>query len=97
VELSHEEVRKIAELAKLDLTDDEVALYARQLSSILEYFRKLQELDTSKIPPTASVLPLTNVFRLDEAGATLTPEQATRNAHDSLGNQFRVSAILDNE
>lgn len=97
MELSHEEVRKIAELAKLDLTDDEVALYANQLSSILGYFRKLQELDTSKIPPTASVLPLKNVFRADEVANTLTPEQAVSNAHDALGTQFRVSAILDGE
>ena len=65
MELSHDEVRRIAELAKLDLTDDEVTLYAGQLSKILDYFRKLQELDTSNISPTASVLPLKNVMRED--------------------------------
>lgn len=93
--LSHDEVRKIAELAKLDLSDDEVALYATQLSHILSYFRELQQLDTSDIPPTASVLPITNVFRDDAAGETLPPELSLRNAQESLGNQFKVSAVLD--
>jgi aspartyl-tRNA(Asn)/glutamyl-tRNA(Gln) amidotransferase subunit C len=95
VELSHDEVRRIADLARLELTDDEVRLYAGQLSKILDYFRRLQELDTSHIAPTASVLPLKNVMRADEAGAPLTPAQVIANAQDTLGDQFRVSAILD--
>jgi aspartyl-tRNA(Asn)/glutamyl-tRNA(Gln) amidotransferase subunit C len=92
--LSHEEVRRIAELAKLELTDDEVALYAGQLSNILDYFQRLQEVDTSHIPPTASVLPLKNVFRPDTALPPITPEQALANAPDAQDNQFRVSAVL---
>jgi len=97
VELSHEEVRKIAELARLNLTDDEVALYAGQLSNVLQYFQRLQELDTSQIPPTASVLPLKNVFRADEAGAPLTPNQVVANASASLDSQFKVGAVLGDE
>lgn len=97
MELSAEEVRKIAELAKLDLTDAEVTLYASQLSDILGYFRALQEVDTSHIAPTASVLPLKNVFRADEAAPALTTDQATANGADIVGNQFRVNAVLDNE
>jgi aspartyl-tRNA(Asn)/glutamyl-tRNA(Gln) amidotransferase subunit C len=95
VELSHDEVRRIAELAKLDLTQDEVALYAGQLSKILDYFRRLQELDTSHIEPTASVLPLKNVMRPDVAGTPLTPTEVTANTKDKLGDQFVVSAVLD--
>ena len=93
--LSHEEVRRIAELAKLDLTEDEVTLYAGQLSDILQYFEKLQELDTSHVEPTASVLPLKNVLRPDVAGKPLTPERVIANAPDAKDNQFRVSAVLD--
>ena len=93
--LSHEEVRHIAELAKLDLTEDEVALYAGQLSNILEYFERLQELDTSHIEPTASVLPLKNVLRPDAATEPLTPERVIANAPDARAHQFRVSAVLD--
>jgi aspartyl-tRNA(Asn)/glutamyl-tRNA(Gln) amidotransferase subunit C len=95
VALSHDEVRRIAELAKLDLSDDEVSRFAGQLSNILQYFERLQELDTSHIEPTASVLPLKNVFRPDVAGQPLTPEQVIANAPDAKDNQFRVSAVLD--
>ena len=97
MELSHDEVRKIAELAKLDLTDDEVALYAGQLSSVLQYFQRLQAIDTSHIAPTASVLPLKNVFRPDVAAAPLSPEDVVANAADALDNQFRVNAVFDDE
>lgn len=97
VELTPEEVRNIAELAKLDLTADEVALYAGQLSDILGHFERLQELDTSHIAPTASVLPLKNVLRADVAAAPLSPEQVVANAPDAEDNQFRVSAVLGEE
>lgn len=97
MELSHDEVRRIAELAKLDLSDEEVRLYAGQLSHILQYFESLKEVDTSHIAPTASVLPLKNIFRADIAGVPLTPEEVIRNAPDSLGDQFFVSAVLGDE
>ncbi len=95
--LSHDEVRRIAELAKLDLTDDEVALYAGQLSNILAYFQTLQQLDTTHIEPTASVLPLKNVLRPDVAAPPLSPEEVVANAPDASEYQFRVSAVLDED
>lgn len=97
MELSREEVRNIAELAKLDLTEDEVALYAGQLSNILGYFQRLQELDTSHIAPTASVLPLKNVLRPDVSAAPLLPEQVVANAPEAVDHQFLVNTILDEE
>jgi aspartyl-tRNA(Asn)/glutamyl-tRNA(Gln) amidotransferase subunit C len=95
MELSHDAVRAIADLAKLELSDDEVAMYAGQLSHILQYFEKLERLDTSHIEQTASVLPLTNVQRPDVAQPALTSDEATRNAPDREDDQFRVSAVLD--
>ena len=95
--LSHEEVRDIAELAKLDLSDEEVALYSQQLSQILDYFKLLQEVDTSHISASDSVLPLRNVMRSDEQGTALTPEEVTRNAPSAEANQFKVSAVLGDE
>lgn len=97
MELSHNEVRRIAELAKLELTDDEVALYAGQLSSILQYFERLQQVDTSHIEPTASVLPLRNVFREDKATTPLDPADVVRNAPAAEYDQFLVSAVLGDE
>ena len=93
--LSAEDVRAIADLARLDLTEADVALYQRQLSAILDYFQKLEELDTSHIDPTSSVLPLTNVMRADVAGQALSVDEAVANAPDCDGEQFRVRAVLD--
>ncbi len=95
MELSHEAVRWIADLARLELTDEEIERYAGQLSHILQHFERLQTLDTSHIEPTASVLPLKNVLRPDVAAAPLPPEAVIANAPDALDNQFRVSAVLD--
>lgn len=95
MDLSHDMVRSIAELARLELSDDEIALYSSQLSAILQYFEHLQQVDTSEVPPTAGVLPLTNVLRPDVAAPALTPQEVIANAPDSRDDQFRVSAILD--
>ena len=92
--LSPETVRRIADLARLDLTETEVTLFADQLSNILRHFHQLQTLDTSHIEPTASVLPLKNVLRADVATPPLSPESAVANAPDTEDNQFRVSAVL---
>ena len=93
--LSAEDVRAIADLARLELSEADVVVYQQQLSDILDYFQKLQELDTSHIDPTSSVLPLTNVMRADEAGSALPLDDVVANAPDSDGQQFRVRAVLD--
>ena len=93
--LSAEDVRAIADLARLELSEDDVVLYQRQLSDILDYFQKLQELDTSHIDPTSSVLPLTNVMREDRAGEPLPVDDVVANAPESDGEQFRVRAVLN--
>lgn len=92
--LSHEEVRKIAELAKLALSDEEVALYARQLSGILDDFQRLQALDTSQIAATPSVLPQRNVLRTDAAEPALPIAQVVANAAQSRGGQFLVDDVF---
>jgi len=94
MEMSLDAVRAIAELAKLELSDTEVKTYAGQLSGILAYFEMLQQLDTSAIPPTASVLPLTNILRPDIALPALTPAEVIANAPAAQDNQFVVSAVL---
>ena len=92
--LSADDVRAIADLARLELSDDEIEMYQKQLSDILGYFQKLNELDTSHISPTSSVLPLKNVMREDTAGEALPVDEVVANAPDSDGEQFRVSAVL---
>lgn len=95
--LTIEDVRDIAELAKLDLDDSEVATYTEQLSQILDYFTLLQEVDTSHIELTDTVLPLRSVMREDNVQPALTPETAIANAPDAEANQFKVSAVLGDE
>ncbi|MGJ3239375.1 MAG: Asp-tRNA(Asn)/Glu-tRNA(Gln) amidotransferase subunit GatC [Anaerolineae bacterium] len=94
---SLDEVRDIADLAKLELSDAEIERYARQLSQILDYFQLLQEVDTSAVDVTAGVAPMRSVMRADENPIALTPEEAVANAPDAEANQFKVSAVLGNE
>lgn len=96
-QLTTEDVRDIAELAKLDLSDDEITMYTEQLSQILDYFTLLQEVDTSQIELTDSVLPLRSVMREDVVQVALTPTTAIANAADAEANQFKVSAVLGDE
>ena len=97
MELTTQEVRDIAELAKLDLTEDEVNRYASQLSEVFNYFQRLQALDTAHIEPTASVLPLKNVLRPDVHIDPLKPAAVVANAPVAQDQQFRVSAVLGEE
>jgi aspartyl-tRNA(Asn)/glutamyl-tRNA(Gln) amidotransferase subunit C len=90
-------VEKIAELAKLQLTDEELALYQEQLTNILDYVDNLNMLNTDDIPPTASVLNVQSVWREDTVRDTLPIDKALANAPDTEARQFRVDAVLDNE
>jgi aspartyl-tRNA(Asn)/glutamyl-tRNA(Gln) amidotransferase subunit C len=89
------QVEHIAALARLGLTDDEKARFAGQLSAILDYAAILQQVDTSAIPPTATVLPLSSVMRPDAVEPSLSVEDVLANAPDAADAQFRVPAILD--
>ncbi len=92
--LSREDVIHIAELARLELTDEEVARYQEQLSAVLEYFASLQGVNTEGIPPTASVLPPRTVLREDEPRPGLSREELLANAPDVADNQFRVPPVF---
>jgi aspartyl-tRNA(Asn)/glutamyl-tRNA(Gln) amidotransferase subunit C len=65
-ELSRDDVLKLARLARLDLTDEEIARYAKELTDILHYVEQLQSVDVSGLAPTNQVTGLTNVMRKDE-------------------------------
>ncbi|MCD6476251.1 MAG: Asp-tRNA(Asn)/Glu-tRNA(Gln) amidotransferase subunit GatC [Anaerolineaceae bacterium] len=94
MKLTREEVEHIARLARLVLTDEEIDRYQEQLSAILEYAARLQNLDTGDIPPTASVLPPRSVLRKDVAGKTFTYEDLFRNAPSIEDKQFKVPPVL---
>jgi aspartyl-tRNA(Asn)/glutamyl-tRNA(Gln) amidotransferase subunit C len=93
--LRREEVEHIADLARLALSDAEVARYQEQLSTILEHFEHLQALDTEDIPPTATVLPLRSVMRADEPRSPLVQERILENAPEVKDGCFKVPAVLE--
>jgi len=95
MKLSREEVEHIAELARLALGDEELALYQEQLSAILEHFERLQELDTEAIPPTATVLPLRSVMRADEPQPPFPRDDILANAPAAEEGCFKVPAVLE--
>jgi aspartyl-tRNA(Asn)/glutamyl-tRNA(Gln) amidotransferase subunit C len=89
------EVEHIAELARLELTQEEKERYRQQLSAILEYAARLQAVDTRHIPPTSSVLPPRSVLRPDEPEEGLSVDDLKRNAPRFEENQFRVPPVLE--
>ncbi|MBN1977670.1 MAG: Asp-tRNA(Asn)/Glu-tRNA(Gln) amidotransferase subunit GatC [Anaerolineae bacterium] len=95
MKLSLEQVEHIAQLARLTLSDEEKALYQGQLSAILEYFEKLEGLDTEAISPTATVLPLRSVMREDEPKPPMPREDILANAPAAEDGCFEVPAVLD--
>ena len=93
--LTPEEVKHIARLARVGLSDDEVARFQVQLSEILEYFERLREVNTEKLPPTAHTLAMHNVMRDDEPRPSFEKEEVLANAPQREDDLFRVRAILE--
>jgi aspartyl-tRNA(Asn)/glutamyl-tRNA(Gln) amidotransferase subunit C len=93
--LTIDEVNHIAALARLELTGEEKERYRLQLSAILEYAARLQAVDTSRIPPTSSVLPSRSVLRPDETWQPLKPGELLRNAPEAQDDQFRVPPVME--
>ena len=92
--LTEEQVRHVAKLARLKCSDQEIATFTTQLSTILEYVAQLQELDTTDVEPLAHCLPITNVLRPDVVKASLSNEQALANAPQRDGEFFVVPKVL---
>lgn len=93
--IDQQQVRKVAKLSRLDLSDAEVEEFTGQLSAILGYVEKMNELDTENVEPLAHCLPVHNVFREDVVKESLGPEKALANAPQQDGEFFRVPKILD--
>ncbi len=88
-------VRKVAKLARLELAEPEVEEFTSQLSAILDYVAKMNELDTTNVEPLAHCLPIANVFREDRIKESLGTEATLANAPQRDGDFFKVPKILD--
>ncbi len=84
-------------LARIQLNDDEVTRLTGQLDAIVDNIAKVSEVATADVVATSHPIPLSNVFRPDEVGQTLTHEQVLQNAPDQADGRFRVTAILGEE
>ncbi len=92
-----EQVRHIGMLARLKLSDEEIERFSGQLSDILAYVEKLNELDTDGVEPTAHPLPVANVFRADEPHTPLNSAAALANAPGRDGSFFAVPKVLEQD
>jgi len=95
MKVDRREVEHVALLARIDLDEAEKDAYAGELTEILEFFDRLQEVDTRGVPATSHVLDPVEVLRTDESRPSLNLEETLRNAPDPAGRFFRVPRILD--
>ena len=93
--ISREQVERVAELARLGLSGDEIDRFQQQLSQILGHMQALDTVDTSAIPPTAQVIPVSSVMRDDVVRPSLSVEDVLRNAPRREGDFLIVPPVLE--
>lgn len=93
--LTLDDVEKIANLARLELSQAQKLQYLEQLSAVLEYAERLNELDLDEVAPTAHAIAQENIMREDIVEPCLSREEALRNAPQHDQNQFVIQAVLD--
>ena len=96
-EITPDVVARLANLARIALTPDEIASLTGELSAIVDSVAKVSEVATDDVAATSHPIPLVNVYRADVPGVTLTNEQALSGAPEHDGSRFKVSAILGEE
>ena len=92
--IDREEVRKVANLARLELTPEEEEQFTSQLNGILDYFEQLSELDTSNVEPTTRAIDVSNVMRADDLQPFANGESILQRAPDRDGEFFKVPKIM---
>lgn len=95
--ISTEEVARVAALAHIALTDEEIERFAHELAIVAESVAKVSEVATSEVPATSHPIPLTNVMRSDEVGPTLDRDEVLACAPAEEDGQFLVPQILGEE
>jgi aspartyl-tRNA(Asn)/glutamyl-tRNA(Gln) amidotransferase subunit C len=93
--LTLDQVKHVAHLARLAITEDDAVKFQQQLDKVITYAEQLNELDTTNVEPTSHVLDMKNVFREDVAQKGLPVEDVVKNAPDHADGQIRVPAIIE--
>ncbi|MDI6794447.1 MAG: Asp-tRNA(Asn)/Glu-tRNA(Gln) amidotransferase subunit GatC [bacterium] len=92
--ISRNKVEHLAALARLELSDEEIEKFSHQLTDILNYAEKINQLDTGAVEPTAHAVPLKNVLREDEVKPSLLRETVLANAPDAGEEYFKVPKVI---
>ena len=92
--ITKEEVRKVAELARLELNENEINNHAEQLEKILEYIKQLEEIDTNEVPCTTRAIEVVNVFRKDKKQNSNCKEELLDLAPSKEDEYFKVPKII---
>ena len=92
--ISSADVRKVAQLARLELPEDQIETYTAQLEEILSYVEQLQEVDTNNIPPTTRAVEVVNAMREDLVKINCSREEILNQAPHREDDFFRVPKIL---
>ncbi len=92
--LTKEQVEKVAHLARLSLTDEEAIELAKQLSTVLTHFEKVSKVNTEGVEPLVTPTDMEAFWREDAAQAWESPETATANAPETMGNLFKVPQVV---
>ena len=95
MKITKQKVEHVAKLARLELSEQEKEMFANQLSNILTYVEKLNELDATGVEPTSHVLDISNVMRDDVASESLTQERALANAPEKAAGHYKVPKIIE--
>ena len=95
MKLSREEVLRIARLARMGISEDEVDKLREQLSDILDNFEVLQQVDTDGVLPTAQSIALNNITRDDTVSASYSPDDILSNAPRREQDYFKIHAVLE--
>ncbi len=88
-------VRYTAQLARLNLSEEEIAKFQGQLSQVLDFVEKLKSVDVSAVEPTAHANPIMNVFRADESRPSFSPAEALANAPREANQLFIVPKVIE--
>jgi len=88
------DVKKIAELARLEFTETELENYTTEMNKMLDYVDKLNELNTENVEPLSHPIENTNVFREDEVKKSTNREEALKNAPDKSSEHFKVPKVI---
>ncbi len=95
MKVDKKDVEYVAALARIELGEQEKEIYSGQLSEILEFFDRLEEVDTDQVMPTSHVQDLVNALRPDESRPSLDVEEALQNAPDRADRFYQVPKILE--